>query len=166
MNSTEDRPTADLGRELERQVRQARKFTPEEAIGRLAGAGAMKGGSAVSLQQQAENEVGCWLRNHLNDPMDALRTALNRQLKGSELLLANLDQPLIALETHCERLLGSDYLLKELVREADVEWGRAMDEPPYFERAGSPPHPDDPYTVELVRNLLGAVIKQLEIGVE
>jgi hypothetical protein len=54
--------------------------------------------------------------------------------------------------------------LKEVVREADTEWGRIMGEGPYFEREGSQPHPDDCYTVESVRNSLLALIEQLPAG--
>jgi hypothetical protein len=51
--------------------------------------------------------------------------------------------------------------LKELVREADVEWGRVQGERPYFEREGLPPDPDDPYTFESVRKTLAGIIEQL-----
>ena len=53
--------------DLEREIRNRRKFTAEEAIGRLAGPGAMKGGSPISPQQQAENAVGVWLGTTLMD---------------------------------------------------------------------------------------------------
>jgi hypothetical protein len=36
-----------------------------------------------------------------------------------------------------------------------------MDERPYFEREGSPIHPDDPYTVESIRKALSEILKQL-----
>jgi hypothetical protein len=89
---------------------------------------------------------------------------LHRHVKGSELLLNNLDQPLLVLARCCQRVLDSDYLLKELVRAADTEWGRLMDERPYFEKAGCPHHPDDPYTVESVRNALSGLLKQLAVS--
>jgi hypothetical protein len=88
---------------------------------------------------------------------------LNRCVKGSDLLLNNFDQPLAVLAGYCKRALDSDYLLKELVREADIEWGRVMGEHPLFEIEGSPPDPDDPYTVESVRNALLAILKQLDV---
>ena len=97
----------------------------------------------------------------MTDSAGALQEVLHRHLKGSELLLNNLDQPLVALAGFCQHVLASDSLLKELVREADVEWGRSMDERPYFEREGSPQHPSDPYTIESVRKALDEVLKQL-----
>jgi hypothetical protein len=53
------------------------------------------------------------------------------------------------------------YLLKEIVGEADIEWGRTLGEQPYFEKAGCPAHPDDPYTFASVRNTLSGLLKEL-----
>jgi hypothetical protein len=66
-----------------------------------------------------------------------LSGVLFRWVKGSELLLQGFDQPLVALAGYVRKVLESEYLLKELVREADVEWGRVFDERPYFD--GSAP---------------------------
>ena len=162
MGNHEDKHRAEADEALEREIRQGRKFRPEDALGKLAGPGAMKGASPVSRQQQAEIAIGSWLRSHVTDPAGALNVVLHRHLKGSEPLLNNPDQPLLALADYCRRLLASDHLLKELVREADVEWGRVMDERPYFEREGCPRHPDDPYTIESVRNALDGVLKQMK----
>ena len=98
---------------------------------------------------------------NLSDSTGALHVLLYRQIIGSELLLNNLDQPLLALAGYCEQVLASDYHLKELVREADVEWGRRMDERPYFNRDGSQPHPDDPYTNDSVRTALQEVLTKI-----
>src|SRR6516164_1720530 len=151
MSDNKDTQRSEADTELEREIRKGRKFTLEEAIGRLAGPGAMKGESPVARMQQAEIEIASWLRSHLSDAGGALQVVLHRDVKGSELLLNNFDQPLVVLAGYCQRVLDSDYLLEGLVRDADVEWGRLMGERPYFEREGSP-HPDDPYTVESVRN--------------
>jgi hypothetical protein len=157
---------ADAGRseadaELEREIRADRKFTLEEAIGRLAGPGAMKGESPVTRLQQAETEIGTWLRLHLHDAGCALEVVLHQRVRGSELLLNNFDQPLVVLASYCQRVLGSDYMLAELVRDADVQWGRAMDERPFFDTAGAAPRPGDPYTVESVRRQLGELLDEL-----
>ena len=62
------------------------------------------------------------------------------------------------------QVLGSEHLLRDLVREADVEWGRALGERPYFERPGQPPHPDDPYTIESVRITLSQLMEKVAAG--
>ena len=147
--------------DLERELRQARKFTPEEALARMAGPGAMKGASPVSPVQQAESAIGSWLRNHLVDATGVLPSVLHRELNGSRLLLDNLEQPLTALERYLRHILASDDLLNELVSRADVEWGRMMDERPFFERNGQDPHPDDPYTLASVRLSLIKALEQL-----
>jgi hypothetical protein len=146
--------------DLEREIREGRKFTAKEALARLAGPGAMKGASPVSPVRQAETEIGNWLKSNVPDSAGALQMLLQRNLRGSELLLANLDWPLAALAGYCEHVLESEHLLRELVRRADVEWGQRMDERPRFERQGSA-DPEDPYTFESVRSTLAEALKRL-----
>lgn len=147
--------------ELQRECLEGRKFTLEEAIARMAGPGAMKGESPVTRLRQAEIEIGSWLSTHLRDAGGTLEVVLHRQVNQSELLLNNFDQPLVVLAGYCRQVLDSDYLLAELVREADVEWGRLMGERPHFETKNAAHHPDDPYTVASVRNTLSGLLKQL-----
>ena len=160
----DDRRKSEAEAEIEREIRQGRKFTAKDVLASLAGPGAMKGASPISPERQAEIEIDTWLGSNLSDQDGALRIVLRRRLKGSALLLDNLDRPLFALAVHFRSLLADDYLLMEIVREADTEWGRAMDERPHFEREGAPPHPDDPYTVEGVRKRLSNALKRLEEG--
>jgi hypothetical protein len=150
--------------ELEREIRKERKFSLTEAIGRLAGPGAMKGVSPVTRKQQSEVEIEEYLNHHLSDAAGILQVVLIRRIKGSDLLLNNFDQPLLVLASCIQRVLDSEYLLKELVREVDVEWGRVFGERPYFENEGSPPHPDDPYTIALVRAALSQLMEKLAAG--
>jgi hypothetical protein len=147
--------------DLEREVRKGRKFNLAEAIGRLAGPGAMKGVSPIARKQQAEVEIENWLRLHLATAEDALGVVLLRHVKASELLLNNYEQPLIVLAACCQQILDSDDLLKRLVRAADVEWGRVFGQQPYFEEEESPPQPDDPYTLESVKIALSRLIEEL-----
>lgn len=161
MSDDKDKQRSEADAELAREIRQGRKFTAQEAMARMIGPGAMKGGSAVPRVQEAETGIGTWLRSNLTDSTGALQELLHRQLKGSEFLLNNLDQPLLALADYCKQVLASEYRLEELVREADVEWGRRMDERPHFNREGSPPHRDDPYTNETVRTALGEVVTKI-----
>jgi hypothetical protein len=140
--------------DLEREVRAERKFSLTEAIGRMAGPGAMKGTSPVTRKRQAEAELQEYLARHLADSGGVLRGLVLRLVSESDLLLEHLDQPLAALAGCVQRALGSNHLLKELVREADAEWGRTTGERPFFEVEGQPPHPDDPYTADSVRAAL------------
>jgi len=97
MSDNQDTQVSESDAELEREIRKERKFTLAEAIGRLAGPGAMKGESPVTRLQQAEAQIESWLRSHLADAGGALRVVLYRHVKGSELLLNNFDQPLVVL---------------------------------------------------------------------
>ena len=166
MSDNKDTQHSEADAELEREIRKGRKFTLEEAIGRMAGPGAIKGVSPVTRMQQAAVEIENWLRHHMSAGNDELQAVLLRRVKGSELLLNNFDQPLVVLAGFCQQVLDSHYLLQELVREADVEWGQVQGERPYFEREGSPPDRNDPYTFESVRKTLAGLIEQLGAGGE
>ena len=151
---TESRESTPAGDDaaLERDVRAERKFSLGEAMGRMAGAGALKGESPVTRQRQAELTIQEYLCRHMNDPGGVLGNVLLRHVK--EHLFRDYDHPLAVL-AECIRLaLGSEDLLRDLVREADMEWGRALGQRPYFETPGRPPHPDDQYTMESVRTTL------------
>lgn len=153
-----DDPESDAA--LEREIRRGRKFSLNDALGRAAGQGAMKGGSPVSPQQQASFEIEFYLREHISDPSGVLPIVLLRRVKDSDLLLEDAAQPLKVLSAYVTRLLQSPDLIKELVRETDVEWARRLGERPLFEASGQAPRPDDPYTFESVR----AVLERLRAG--
>ena len=136
--------------DIEREIRANRKFSLNDAIGELAGGDFMKGGSPVTRKRQAELEIDEYLRGQLVDSGGVLRRVLLRHLGGS-LMDADYDRPLAALAEYIPRVLASEHLLEELVREADMEWGRVHEERPYFQPPSGPPHPDDPYTTDSVR---------------
>jgi hypothetical protein len=161
MNDEKQPERSEADAALEREIREGRKFTLEEAIARLAGPGAMKGDSPIPRMEQASIEIETWLGNNLIDGGGALRVVLQRRVKGSELLLKNFEQPLAVVASYCRQVLGSDSELKELVRDADFEWGRTMGERPYFETEKSLCNPADPYTAESVRNTLAELVEQL-----
>ena len=154
-------PPSDADAALEREIRSERKFSAIEALGRMAGPGMMKGVSPVAPKRQAEAAIESYLSLHLPDTGGVLRGVLLRCVGESELLLSNYDKPLVALAGYISGVLGSEYLLKELVREADVEWGRVLGERPHFQKQGCEPDPDDPYTAESVRNTLSRLQEQL-----
>lgn len=147
--------------DLEREVRAERKFSLAEAIGRMAGPGAMKGASPVTRKREAEAELQEYLARHLDDSGGVLRGLVLRLVTESDLMIEHLDEPLAALAGCVRRALESDYLLKELVREADAEWGQSTGERPHFDVEGRPPDPDDPYTVESIRAALGRLAETL-----
>jgi hypothetical protein len=164
MSDNNEKQRSEADAELEREVRKGRKFTVAEAIGRMAGPGAMKGESPVTREQQAIAEIENWLGQHMPAGDGELQVVLLRGVEESELLLRNFEQPLTVLTAYCKQVLDSAYRLRELVREADIEWGQVNDERPHFEQEGSPPDPDDPYTSDSVRKTLTELIEQLSAG--
>jgi hypothetical protein len=161
MSDDQEAQRRDSAADLEREILAGRKFSLEEAIARLVGPGGMKGESPVARLEQAGVEIQSWLRSHVADAGGALEVVLHRRVKGSDLFLNDFDQPLVVLASYCQRILGSDYLLEDLVRDVDVEWGRMMDERPLFERHGSSCDPNDPYTVDSVRAEVTQLLAQL-----
>ncbi|HZN35583.1 MAG TPA: hypothetical protein VFB80_17260 [Pirellulaceae bacterium] len=164
MSDEQPKRRSQADEDLEREIREGRKFSLAEAIGRLAGPGMMKGVSPATLKQQADAEIESFLERHLVGPAGAISVVLLRQVRESELLLNNLEQPLVVLAGYIQRVLDSEYLLQELVRESDVEWGRVYGERPYFEKEGSPPHEEDPYTIDSVRRTLTQLLEKLSAG--
>jgi len=154
MSEEKPKRSAEADAELERQIRAERKFSLAEAIGRMAGPGAMKGASPIDRKQQAVAEIEGYIGRHLSDGAGILSGVLLRRVRESEILLKGYEQPLVALAGYLRQVLGSEYDLKEMVREADAEWGRVFGERPYFDKEGCPPPADDPYTLESVRAAL------------
>jgi len=163
MSKDPDTNSADRNEEIEREIRTNRKFSLNEAIGQIAGGDFMKGGSPVTRKRQAELEIDEYLRRHLADSGGVLRSVLFRHL-GESLLNSDYDKPLAALTEYIERILASEHLLEEFIREADAEWGRVHDERPYFQTPGRPPHSDDPYTIDSVRLALFQIRERLASG--
>ena len=165
MSSDQAKTPSEADADLEREIRDGRKFTLAEAIGRLAGPGMMKGISPATRKQQAEAELDSFVERNLNSPAGALSVVLLRQFKESELLLRNYDRPLVALASYVQQILDSEYLLQEFVREADVEWGRAYGERPHFEKPGASSDQNDPYTTTSVGTSLSQLIEKLAVTV-
>ncbi len=163
MSDQKNNSSSPTDAELQREIRAGRKFTLSEAIGRMAGPGAMKGVSPISRKKQAENEIETFLKQQLSDTCGALRTVLMRRLGSSEHLDSRYDQPLQFLADGLRHVLASELRLRDLVTDADIEWGRITGERPFFEKAGTPPHPDDPYTIQSVRITLSELLAGLEL---
>ncbi len=80
--------------------------------------------SLASRKEQSEAKFESYVRSHLLDAGGALPIVLIRHVNNSELFLTNAEQPFVVLANCIQQVLGSEYLLAELVREADAEWGR------------------------------------------
>jgi hypothetical protein len=147
--------------DVERESLLRHGFDPAAVVGR-AGAGNLKGASPIPAAQQVLLAAGALLEAHLPDSEGSLaRTLLARLADAPALLARHRDRPAGALAELVDGLLAEPALLAELVREADVRWGRDYDERPRFELPGRPPATDDPYTTDRVRDLLLALRRAL-----
>jgi len=117
MSDNKDKQRSKSEAKIEEDIRLGRKFTMEEAIGRMVGPGAMKGISPVTGMQQAVNEIENWLVRHMPPGNGDLKLVLLRSFEVSEILLHHYERAGFALGAYCRQILDSEYLLKELVRE-------------------------------------------------
>lgn len=164
MSETKRPKPADDEVAIEREIRRGRQFSMSDAIGRMGGEGMLKGASPVPPIEQTALAISNYLKAHLNDRGGVLAQVMLRHVKASALLIEHFDEPKRVLAAFVTQLLESDTLLKELVREADVEWGRTLGDRPHFERDGHAPHPDDPYTLVSVRSALTQLVQGAQRG--
>src|SRR5690348_5256357 len=98
--------------ELERQIRAERKFSLSEAIGRMAGPGAMKGASPIDRRKQAAAEIEQYLARYKRDAQGIVAGVLLRQVSQSDQLLRDLDEPLAVLARYVRGILASEFALR------------------------------------------------------
>jgi len=166
MSDSKQPPPPDDADAVEREIRRGRTFSLSEAIGRMGGEGMLKGASPVPPIEQTAAAIANYLGAHLDDPGGVLAPVLLRHVRASEILLENFDRPAVVLVAYLTQVLESDTLLKDLVREADAEWGRTLGDRPHFDREGQAPDADDPYTLASVRNALTELVLTASRGGE
>ncbi|MGB3310754.1 MAG: hypothetical protein WBG32_05545 [Nodosilinea sp.] len=147
-NSTDDTP------DIQQELRLSRPFTLADAIGQEAG-NFMKGTSPIPRLVQAKHGAQQALKESLTDGPGALHRVLEQWLCDDENRLSqHVQNPAEALKDLLGAILRSPETFYELVRQADVTWGQIYDSRPHFQQPGQPPHPDDEYTHESVRETL------------
>lgn len=164
MSETKQPPQPDDAASIEREIRRGRTFSIGDAIGRMGGQDMLKGASPVPPLEQTCAAIANYLKAKLDDPGGVLAHVMLRNVKTSEILLEHFDEPRRVLVAYLNQVLESETLLKDLVREADAEWGRTVGDRPHFEREGRAPDPDDPYTLASVRDRLMALVEKASRG--
>ncbi|MGD9546178.1 MAG: hypothetical protein AB7V45_01400 [Candidatus Krumholzibacteriia bacterium] len=148
----DDRKKPDPSLPDENELRKGRKFDLGEAVAREAG-NALKGASPVAAHDQTLFAARELVEAELRDPEGSLQRTLLSRLDADKPLVANhFGDAEGLLRQFLGRILGSDVALADLVRECDVRWGRDYGERPHFESGGAEPHPDDPYTLQGVKD--------------
>lgn len=135
---------------LRQDVLDSRPFSIAEAIGREGGT-FLKGESTVPKLVQVITAINTFIDRNLIDPDAALQAILHQWVKGDPRVSKYKETPLVALEEILSSLIDNPNLLYELVRQVDIKWGQMYGERPYFQQPGQPPHPNDVYTHESVR---------------
>jgi len=147
---------------IEREIRQGRKFSLADAIGRE-GSDFLKGESPVPRLLQVKNELRGFVGKHLSDSSGALQATLLDLIQADEVVCSrHFDTPLLALADLLQPLLTHEAYLREFVRQVDMRWGQIYGERPHFERPGQPPHPDDEYTIASVRSQLQTLLTRVQ----
>lgn len=148
---------------ITQDIRSRRGFTVAGALAGRDGGGHLEGASPTPLISRARLNLAHWLRANLDDGEGALRDVILRALTGRyDLLARHADEPAAVLSAWLPGVLAMPALLADLVRQADMQWGRANQERPFFERDGEPPHPDDPYTRSDVERRLRELLARAE----
>ncbi len=101
---------------------------------------------------------------NLPDVSGALQAVLRRWvLEDTARVSQHLNVPLKALLGLLKSILNNPSILYELVRQIDMLWGEMNGERPYFQQPGQPPHPDDEYTHESVKQQLTELDDMLKV---
>ena len=146
---------------LQQDILDSRPFSIAEAIGREGGT-FLKGESTVPKLVQVITAINTFIDRNLRDPSAALQAILHQWVKADPRVSQYKETPLIALEAILQSILDNPNLLYELVRQVDIKWGQMYDERPYFQQPGQPPHPNDEYTHESVRQDLQDLLNKLQ----
>ncbi|MEZ4389107.1 MAG: hypothetical protein R3D98_16300 [Candidatus Krumholzibacteriia bacterium] len=157
----------DEKRRIEQEARLGRRTGLAGALAGRDGGDNLRGASPTPVIQRALLAADLWLRQHLEAPDSSLRTVLLRHLEAApELLEAHVDRPASLLAVWLPGRLEAMGWLEDLVREVDMAWGRLNDERPHFERPGTEPDVDDPYTLRGVGATLTRLLAQARAHAE
>jgi hypothetical protein len=153
--------SSEQDKEIEKNIRLNQHYSLGGAI-LNSGGGLMSGGSPVPLVKQAQTEADQWIRHNLHDTDGALEKVLMRYVEDRDDAFGkNPDNPLVVLKELFQKILNPS-TLREMVRQADVEYGKNMCERPIFQAPGAPAKDGDPYTHQSVEETLNGLIKKLE----
>ncbi|MGB3401758.1 MAG: hypothetical protein WBA77_03635 [Microcoleaceae cyanobacterium] len=154
----EQQPNQTLEEQIQCEIYQGREFTLADLIAREGGT-FMKGESPIPRLVQVETEINTFISQNLPDVSGALQAVLRRWVSEDTARVSqHLDDPLQALLGLLESILDNPPILYELVRQVDMLWGEMNGERPYFQQPGQPPHPDDEYTHESVKQQLTELV--------
>lgn len=134
---------------LQKEIRDGRKFTLAEAIGRESGS-FMKGESSIPRPLRAATQINQFITKHSTDPAGALPTTLCTWANNDIRVSRQLDTPLVALAQIIESTLNEPASFCELARQVVIAHSQLTGDRPYFQSFGQPPHPKAEYTHDAI----------------
>ena len=153
MNNPADEEKEEHDRRIEREARAGMHLSMEQALFMSGGVGLMKGGSPLTPYEQAHHQIMVFLNRQLRDAVMEKSVddwiGLHRQQVEED-----LKHPIQGLLDIIEHTLAREGPLLEFVRTVDFHYGHMMQERPHFQQSGEPPHPEDAYTINSVRQAL------------
>ncbi len=160
-------PQSEIDEELllQQDIVEGRPYSLAEAIGREGGT-FLKGESTVPKLVQVITQINTFIDRNLKDPPAALQAILHQWVKGDPRVSQYKETPLVALAEILQTILDNPNLLYELVRQVDIKWGQMYGECPHFQQPGEPPHPDDEYTHESVRQNILDLQTDLQVSMQ
>ncbi|MCW7753921.1 hypothetical protein OOT00_07980 [Desulfobotulus sp. H1] len=151
---------------LQQEIRNNRKFSMAEAIGREGGH-FMKGHNPVPAIDRLVAKLNDFIRDHTRDTSRVLISVLQEKVKNNSLSLSEQsEKPFTFLHGLIRSYLDYPERLYELTRQADIKWGQINNEKPYFQKPGDPPHPEDEYSHESVAARLTDLLETMEASME
>ncbi|MEL6909257.1 MAG: hypothetical protein AAFY63_08965 [Cyanobacteria bacterium J06643_13] len=162
-----NQPQSEIDEELllQQDIVEGRPYSLAEAIGREGGT-FLKGESTVPKLVQVITQINTFIDRNLKDPPAALQAILHQWVKGDPRVSQYKETPLVALAEILQTILDNPNLLYELVRQVDIKWGQMYGERPHFQQPGEPPHPDDEYTHESVRQNILDLQTDLQVSIQ
>ena len=147
---------------IRREILRERKFSIAEAIGREGG-NFIKGHSPIPRLDQVISLLTVFIANNINDPSRVLMTVLQVNVKNDRIKIAeSIEAPLKYLHSLIQSYVNNPHLLYELKREVAFTCGKMNDEKPCFQKPGEPPHSDDEYSHEIVKEKLAGLLAKIE----
>lgn len=104
---------------IQREIREQRKFSLAEAIGREGGS-LLKGESTIPRPLRAITEINQFITTHMSDPTSALTTTLQAWAGDDIRVSRQLDTPLVALAQMVESILTQPTMLCEFARQVAI----------------------------------------------
>ena len=153
---------------VQREIRQQRKFSIAEAIGREGGS-FMKGESTIPRPLRAITKINQFINTYLPDSTSALSTTLQAWARDDIRVSRQLDTPLVALAQIIDSVLSEPTTLCEFARQVAIAHSQLTGDNvvfpreirPHAQRLNQPPL-EAAYTYTAIKSELSTLLDRLQ----